>query len=291
MSELVVPKSKSRFPAEPLDVDRPVIVLRGVPVVLDTRVAEAFGVPTRQINQAVRRNPLKFGSQHRFQLTQAEVDDLKSQNVISNGGRGGRRYLPFAYTQKGVARLATVLDTPQALAATDRMIDLCTEVYQQLASGRRELRVSQPSRYVPDPETLSRVSSLRNSLYAAISDLLRITIRPDSNATLADEIGDTAASALDMLKAHLKSKTLENEKVAAETLLVLEKAREVRDRTRAEVGKTMAEAERIHIENFDRRLQIAERCLDLASKIEPDGFAMLTSAFAHTSPAPSSLTG
>lgn len=138
MSELVVPKSKSRFPAEPLDVDRPVIVLRGVPVVLDTRVAEAFGVPTRQINQAVRRNPLKFGSQHRFQLTQAEVDDLKSQNVISNGGRGGRRYLPFAYTQKGVARLATVLDTPQALAATDRMIDLCTEVYQQLASGRRE---------------------------------------------------------------------------------------------------------------------------------------------------------
>lgn len=257
-------------------------IFRNIPVILDSTVAVAFGVETRQVNQAVKRNPLKFGTQHRFQLTADELEVLRSQGVISKSGRGGSRTLPFVYTQKGLARLATVLDTPQALTATDRMIDLCTEVYQQIAEGRREVVVNQPSRHVPDRDTLSRVAELRNSLYAAISDLLRTKVRPDTGYTLADEIGETAVAALDMLKAHLQSKSLENEKVGAETLLIVEKAREIRDRTRADVGKTMAEAERIHLENFDKRLQIAERCLELANRMEPDAVAALTSAFASS---------
>jgi hypothetical protein len=245
---------------------------------LDWVIATAFGVETREVNQAVARNPHKFGPEHRFQLSEQERDFLTSQRVIPKPGRGGSRVLPHVFTQKGVARLATILDTPTALAATDRMIDLCTEVYRQLAQGRSEITVSQPSRHLPDQATIERMRRLREELFEAVADLLKTKV-PTRGTTLADEMGTAAGNAWAMLQAHMKAKSLENEKVAAETLLILEKAREIRDRTRADIEKAEAETEGISLSNMEKRLAIAERAFALAQKMEPDAVALISRNF------------
>lgn len=99
-----------------------ILVIGGQHVMLDSRVAEAFGTETRRVNEAVSRNRAKFTEAHCFKLTDEQFKRLISQNVISNAGRGGRRKLPQVFTVKGVARLATVLTTPAALRATDLIV-------------------------------------------------------------------------------------------------------------------------------------------------------------------------
>lgn len=273
-----------------------ILLLRGRPVILDARVAVAFDVETREINQAASRNPNKFGQEHRFQLSEDERDFLISQGVMSKPGRGGSRALPFVYTQKGVARLATVLDTPQALVATDLMIDLFVEVYQQIASGRQVVSVSHPDRLLPDADTTTSIATIRSQLLKAIQDLLQTEISPRSKVTVGDELAEIAGGALSYVKAHLSAKGLENEKVAAETLLIVEKAREIRDRTRADLEKSAAETERIHLENFDKKLGIVERVWAMAEKFEPNKIVLLNRAFVKPAlllqaPAPLAIAG
>jgi hypothetical protein len=160
----------------------PVFVLRGLPVILDVRVAAAFSVATREVNQAVARNPAKFASSYRFQLTEDERARLMSQGVIAKPGRGGSRRLPYVYTRKGVARLATILDTPSSLAATDRMIDLCTAICQQIALGDSTLVIPEPARHVPDRTTLAQVKRLGERLLEAVADLPEKPVRAESKA-------------------------------------------------------------------------------------------------------------
>jgi hypothetical protein len=100
--------------------DGDILIVRGQRVILDARVAEAFGTETKHVNQAVSRNRDKFDGTHCFQITEREDAGLRSQSVTSNAGRGGARYLPHVFTIKGVARLATVLSTPAALRAKAR---------------------------------------------------------------------------------------------------------------------------------------------------------------------------
>ena len=260
-----------------------IMLLRGMPVILDSRVAHAFGVETREVNQAAARNPHKFADHHRFQISENEREFLTSQNVISKPGRGGSRTLPYVYTQKGVARLAKVLDTPQALEATDLMIDLFVEVHQQLAAGHTQISVARPGRLFPDAGLAAHVAQIRQQLVKSISDLLSVQIDPASKTTLRDEIGEVAGGALNYLKAHLNAKNIENEKVAAETVMILEKAREVRDCTRADLAKAAVETEKMQLENFEKKLAIAERLWAMAEKFEPNEIVMLNRAFVKPS--------
>lgn len=89
--------------------------VRGAKVILDSDLAGLFGVATGALNQAVRRNPGRFPAEFVFQLTAPEFTNLRSQSVISNSGRGGRRSLPFAFTEHGALMAATVLNSPQAI--------------------------------------------------------------------------------------------------------------------------------------------------------------------------------
>ena len=256
-----------------------IVLLRGRPIVVDAKVAQAFGVETREVNQAVARNREKFTEAHAFQVSDAERDFLISHSVIPRPGRGGSRTLPHVFTQKGVARLATVIASPQALAATDMIIDLFVEVYQQIAQGHGTVAVNQPSRFLPDLSLREQVQDIRKKLLTAIQDLLATQISPTSKATVADEIGDLAQGALGFVKAHLGAKGIENEKIAAETVHLLEKAREVRDRTRADVAKTQAETERVMLENFEKKLALVERLSTMAEKLEPNAFVVLSQTF------------
>ncbi len=84
---------------------------------LDADLAMLYGVPTKVLNQAVRRNRARFPEDFMFQLTREEVANLRSQIVTSSfGGYGGRRYPPYAFTEQGVAMLSSVLNSERAVA-------------------------------------------------------------------------------------------------------------------------------------------------------------------------------
>ena len=102
---------------------RPLIhTLRDEQVILDSDLARLYGVETKVFNQAVKRNARRFPERFRFRLTEEEFDRLRSQSVTSNG-HGGRRYLPYAFTEQGVAMLSAVLRSDTAIEVSIRIID------------------------------------------------------------------------------------------------------------------------------------------------------------------------
>src|SRR5439155_15530100 len=110
-------------------IERLIILIRGHKVMLDADLAELYGVETRALIQAVKRNLSHFPADFMFQLTKEEFESLRSQIVISNSqsqsaisssGRGGRRHLPYAFTEQGVAMLSSVLKSKQAVESQYR---------------------------------------------------------------------------------------------------------------------------------------------------------------------------
>jgi hypothetical protein len=91
-----------------------ILTVRGERVLLDTTLAALYGVSVKQLNQAVRRNPARFPSDFMFQLDTDEVGNLRSQ-IVTSSEHGGRRDLPFAFTEQGVAMLSSVLRSPRAV--------------------------------------------------------------------------------------------------------------------------------------------------------------------------------
>ena len=93
-----------------------ILFIRGEKVLLDEDLAVLYGVETRAVVQAVKRNGERFPDDFMFQLTREELANLRSQSVISSSeGHGGRRFAPYAFTQEGVAMLSSVLRSDQAV--------------------------------------------------------------------------------------------------------------------------------------------------------------------------------
>src|SRR5450432_1567536 len=91
-----------------------VYLIRGQKVMFDNHLAELYGVLTKNLNLAVRRNPRRFPEDFMFQVTEDEEEDLRLQIATSNTARGGRRYLPYVFTEQGVAMLSSVLKSDRA---------------------------------------------------------------------------------------------------------------------------------------------------------------------------------
>src|ERR1700687_2290526 len=89
-------------------IERRIYVIRAQKVMMDSDLAHLYQVETRALVQAVKRNPDRFPEDFMFQLSPEEGASLRSQIVISNAARGGRRYLPYAFTEHGVAMLSSV---------------------------------------------------------------------------------------------------------------------------------------------------------------------------------------
>ena len=90
-----------------INIESLIYIIREEQVMLDSDLAKLYGVETKVLNQAVKRNIQRFPTDFMFQLTKDEC--LRSQIVTSNGGRGGSRYMPYAFTENGVAMLSSVL--------------------------------------------------------------------------------------------------------------------------------------------------------------------------------------
>ena len=100
-------------PAE--SIVRKIVFLRGEKVLLDRDLAELYGVETGALNRAVKRNAERFPEDFMFQITGDEAELLRCQTGISKQGRGGRRYLPYAFSEQGVAMLSSVLNSKRAI--------------------------------------------------------------------------------------------------------------------------------------------------------------------------------
>lgn len=107
-----------------------ILYVRGQKVLLEFDLAKMYGVEARALVQAVMRNSHRFPSDFAFRLTQEEWEPLKSQFVISKAGKGGRRWMPFAFTEQGVAMLASVLRSPQAVAVNIEIVRIFVKLRQ-----------------------------------------------------------------------------------------------------------------------------------------------------------------
>ena len=97
-------------------IQKKIFVLRGHRVMIDKHLAELYGVPTKSLNLAVKRNIKKFPSDFMFQLNEEEFQTLRFQFETSKTEkRGGRRFLPFAFTEHGITMLSSVLRSPTAI--------------------------------------------------------------------------------------------------------------------------------------------------------------------------------
>ena len=143
---------------EPLE--RRIFVIRGQRVMLDRDLAEVYGVPTKRLNEQVKRNRDRFPSDFVFQLTRSEVEacnrsqsatgsgnlpgperaqgeaqSLRSQSATSKKGRGGIRRLPYAFTEHGAVMAANVLQSPAAVSASILVVRAFIRLREMLASN------------------------------------------------------------------------------------------------------------------------------------------------------------
>jgi len=154
-------------------IERHILLIRGHKVMLDTHLAELYQVPTKALNQAVRRNIDRFPNDFMFQLTRGEADALISHFAISSlrsqivtSKRGGRRYLPYVFTEQGVAMLSTVLKSKRAIAVNIAIMRTFVRLRQILAT-HKELA-----------ERLQAMEKKYDQKFKVVFDILRQLMEP-----------------------------------------------------------------------------------------------------------------
>lgn len=115
-------------------IERRIYVIRRQKVMIDSDLAELYLVPTKRLNEAVKRNASRFPADFMFQLTGNESEALRSQIATSNTGRGGRRFLPYGFTEHGVAMLSSVLNSERAVQMNILIIRAFVKLRGLLAS-------------------------------------------------------------------------------------------------------------------------------------------------------------
>ena len=108
--------------------------LRGLKVILDSDLADLYGVETRVLNQNVGRNRARFPADFAFRLTSEEFAQLRSQNVTSS--RGGRRYPPWAFTEHGILMLSNILKSDRAIRVSIQIIRVFNAMRQMVGEYR-----------------------------------------------------------------------------------------------------------------------------------------------------------
>lgn len=116
-------------------VERLIHLARGEKVLLDADLAKLYGVETKTLNRAVKRNRTRFPQDFMFQLTTEEAVALRCQIGTSKPGRGGRRYLPYAFTEQGVAMLSSVLRSERAVQVNVAIMRAFVSLRRMLAGN------------------------------------------------------------------------------------------------------------------------------------------------------------
>jgi hypothetical protein len=117
-------------------VARKIYIIRGQRVMLDSDLAQLYQVETKALNRAVKRNADRFPEDFMFQLTHKEAKNLRYQIGTSGSGYGGRRYLPFAFTEHGVAMLSAALRSPRAVQMSIFIVRAFVKLREVLATNK-----------------------------------------------------------------------------------------------------------------------------------------------------------
>ena len=124
-----------RRKASAVPIDLRILILRRQRVILDSALADLYNVPVKRLNEQTKRNRGRFPADFMFQLTPRENQSLRSQFATSKIGRGGRRSLPYAFTEHGAIMAATVLNSNQAVEMSVFVVRAFVRLRQMLAAN------------------------------------------------------------------------------------------------------------------------------------------------------------
>lgn len=120
-----------------VSIESRILILRHQKVILDTVLAKLYGVPVKRLNEQIKRNRRRFPADFLFQLTLKENESLRSQIATSKVGRGGRRSLPYAFTEHGAIMAATVLNSKRAVEMSVFVVRAFVRLREMLTADRQ----------------------------------------------------------------------------------------------------------------------------------------------------------
>ena len=161
----------------------------------------------------------------------------------------------------------------------DLFIDIFDEVLSNLTQGKQQFNISNPSRLAPDQAAVDQMNKIREKIAKSVDDLLNTVIDKRDNRTVKDELGSMAQGAIDHLNEWLKTKQLSNDKLKAETLLIIEQARDIYERRKSELATAALERENKALLNIEKKIEIIDRLLRLYNELEPSALVSLISGY------------
>jgi hypothetical protein len=170
-------------PLIPVEViEKKIFLIRGEKVMLDSDLAELYGVETFNLNKAVKRNIDRFPEDFMFQLSREEADSLRFQIGMSKKtGRGGRRYLPFVFTEQGVAMLSSVLNSKRAVQVNIEIMRAFVKLRQMLASNAELARKLEALEKKYDAQFKVVFDAIRQLMSPALPKKSRIGFRREKD--------------------------------------------------------------------------------------------------------------
>jgi hypothetical protein len=179
-------ESPMTSPREIETVENAIHLVRGQRVMLDSDLAAIYGVSTMRLNEQLRRNLKRFPSDFAFQLTRQEFTALISQFAISKKGRGGRRTLPWVFTEHGAIMLASVLNSDIAVEASIRVVRAFVRL-REIVSANAELA----AKFAQLERRLESHDEAIAQLFAAIRQLL--TLAPEKKREIGFHVREKRA--------------------------------------------------------------------------------------------------
>ena len=164
-------------------IEHAIYLIRGEKVMLDRDFASLYGVETKILNRAVKRNLRRFPSDFMFQVTTDEADVLRCQIGTSKKGSGGRRYLPYVFTEQGVAMLSSVLNSERAVLVNIEIMRAFVKLRQMLASNAELSRRLEELESKYDKQFRTVFDAIRQLMTPPVRDSKEIGFRSRSVKT------------------------------------------------------------------------------------------------------------
>lgn len=237
--------------ARPVQGRARIFSVRGANVILDEALAPYLGVETRFLNQAVKRNIERFPESWTFQLSAVELTALKAEAPPEKPGRGGRRSLPWAFTEHGVVMAASVLRSPAAIQAMQLVVEVFVEARKRPAESERQAFGSRVGSNVPAHLDIGG-DQFAGRLKLAIDRVLDTIVDQKNQATIRQEALSVMSEAIQSMKERLKRSGVENEEIASRATKILAEA----EAEKAVAARTRAETDQIEFATLVRKLRL-----------------------------------
>lgn len=149
-------------------IESKIYLIRGVKVMMDRDLAELYGVETRALKQAVRRNIKRFPDDFMFELTKEELENWRSQFVTSNSDKMGLRHRPMVFTEQGLAMLSGILNSDRAIMVNIQIMRTFTKLrkmlftYDELKEKIKSMESKYDKQFSVVFDTLDRLLSIEN---------------------------------------------------------------------------------------------------------------------------------